>query len=261
MSSCTALTYSTKFGMLILSAILFGHSVQIIRLRQSTQHVTELLNSMADNYAGNYPREHIIRDAQHVISSRWLGMHVVPVGLWVILAFLQTWTWFRKRYLRVHRFLGVTYLLLSVWMMIGVALMFLTGEELYGEREFHLDVREPRKIFTFSAASVVFGVWWVYGMWRVYQTATWNTIHLHKYWVLQFLATGFGPGTMRLLTAAYMMKYYPPLGDVVLSEEVNNAIFGYSLWLGFALNLVLVHVFIATGVVNVTSSRRESKML
>ena len=93
---------------------------------------------------------------------------------------------------------------------------------------------------------------------RLYQAAKMKSIHLHKYWVLHFLAAGFGTATMRILASLYMSVYYPDSVDVPMTPETQDAMWGYAMWLGFIVNIVVVNSLVATGLVDVSGPAKAT---
>lgn len=229
--------YLPRLGMLLCSLILLHNTYNVLKARLA-------IDSMGQEFP-------------HVSSSKWLGMHVWPVLPWLILAFLQVSTWLRKKFIMLHRWGGRALLSISICMTIGYLMMFVDGDTVAGDEECYIDWRRPEKFFTFRTACISFTFWWVYCMAQAYLKASKATIHLHRYYAYQFLATGFGVGTARYFIALFIAFTYSSFGDAEMPKATQDLILGYCVWAGFVFNVLLVELYARTGSLGPSMAKRQ----
>lgn len=230
--------YLPRLGMLLCTLMLLHNTYDVLNARLAPDSMEQ--------------------DFHRVTSSKWLGMHVWPVLPWLMLALLQVSTWFRKKFIRLHRWGGRALLAISFYMTVGYVMMFVAGETLAGDKEFCIDWRRPEKFFTFRAACITFTFWWAYCMVQAYRKASKGTIYLHRYYAYQFLATGFGVGVARYFIAFFIAFNYLIPGDVEMPKTTQDLIMGYCVWAGFAFNVLLVELYARTGYLGPLETRRKT---
>ncbi|KAI0557248.1 hypothetical protein FGB62_326g03 [Gracilaria domingensis] len=230
--------------MVVCSILLVLNTVDVLSLRNLTLPIEQIVRQRLQDDPIKYSVELATFDVERVKLSNWLGLHVWPVPLWLLLAFLQTTSVVRRKYLNFHRWAGRFFLLLSLYMTFGYTMMFVTGEKILGEEEFYIDVNQPRKFFTFRAATVLYTVWWFVSGIKAYLYAKRKQIMLHKYWAWQFLATGFAVGTMRVFMAIVIVGWYLKGGENVYGRNEQDWLAGYSSWLGFLVSAMSAHVVV-----------------
>eukprot|EP00567_Pseudictyota_dubia_P017679 CAMPEP_0197462824 /NCGR_PEP_ID=MMETSP1175-20131217/60101_1 /TAXON_ID=1003142 /ORGANISM="Triceratium dubium, Strain CCMP147" /LENGTH=258 /DNA_ID=CAMNT_0042998427 /DNA_START=17 /DNA_END=796 /DNA_ORIENTATION=+ len=244
----TSSAYSSKVYMGVASLLLLLNAKQIYDLRYAGDHVdvTQHATEMREAYQMNMPLQDFVDELKRLKESSYIDLHVVPVFVWPVLLFMQMTKAVRKRLPQwVHELLGTAFLITSAVMLLGVALMFFTGESMYGENDFQWDpLGQPAKFFTFTSASIVFGAWWLVCGVQLWRFASPTTRRLHAAWVRRFVATGLGTGTMRILYIGYCQTFHSMReGGTPLEEEENNMLTGYTMWAGFFLNIVVNELF------------------
>lgn len=231
-------------GSLIFTAILVHSSYHTLRLRwnPSREHMEKIVDEFLQVSHFKATRAQVAQEFHRVRSSRWLPLHVWFVPLWLALALTQNSAWLRRKSLSLHKIAGNLMLATSVLMVAVIWFMIVDGEEFMGHNDFLLDWRRPDKLFTVKSGSIVCSVYWLYCLNQLYQYARAKSTVRHRYWALQFLGTGLGVGTMRILSYGYLSIRFPKSAGVTFSKGYMDTVLGYSLWAGVILNLLVARL-------------------
>jgi len=216
---------------------------EVLRARLSAEDAETYLQKLSERQTENVSFEVLESNFKRVTTSRYLGMHVWPVPLWLLLAFLQTSYSIRKKNLLAHRWAGRLFLAISAYMTVSISLMLITGEELFGQRDVPFDWQRPDKFFTIRLASILQTIWWTYCIYNVYTTAKNKSIKRHRYWAVHFVASGFSVGIFRVVFAAYTAFYHGIGSEAALSKQTLQALVGYLGWGSIAGTTLVVEVW------------------
>jgi uncharacterized membrane protein YozB (DUF420 family) len=150
----------------------------------------------------------------------WLAYgHIVPGVVYLMLAPIQLWRGFRNRHLKWHRRIG------RVALVAG--LVAGTFGVVFGA---FLAFGGPIQ----SAASVVFGTWFVICLVTAYRAVRRRDIRTHRRWMIRAFAVGLAVGTIRIWVGIFE-------GFGLL--EVRDG-FGLAFWLGFGMHVVAAEVWL-----------------
>ncbi|KAI0557141.1 hypothetical protein FGB62_336g032 [Gracilaria domingensis] len=226
--------------------ILFAHAVHVISIRNSSETVQEIAEKRLHDESFPVSRAMAILDVKRVKLSKWLGVHVWPVPLWLFCAFFQTSSLIRRKYLNLHRWVGRLLLLVTVYMTAGYTMMFIAGEPILGDEEFYVDFRQPNKFFTFRSATVVFTLWWLFSGGMAFMYARRKVISKHRYWAWQLLSSGFSVAAMRVFFAIAVTLWLSGGGNRVMEKKDQDIMMGYSTWLAFVVTLSVTHFVVGS---------------
>jgi uncharacterized membrane protein len=146
-------------------------------------------------------------------------LHIVPGALVLIVAPLQFSARIRVRHLRFHRWSGRVLLLTVV--VTGVS-------------AFYFGLIEPFGGAVESAAIVVFGGLCLLAATRAYHAIRLRDVVRHREWMIRMFAMLIGVSVIRIVSLP--LAYAAPM-DL-------RAMFGLSLWLGWALSLAAAELWI-----------------
>jgi hypothetical protein len=175
-----------------------------------------------------------IRDASVKMNSQPVTMllHVVPGGVFLLLAPLQLSAWLRRRYAVVHRWLGYLLLLLAIPFA-------LTG--------LYIAVRDPFFAPIGELAAVIAGVLFIYAGGRAYLAIKAGDRISHRNWMLRFLSLAYAIAVIRAL--ALVVMAFVPIGPRALGPPM--------FWIGWTVSVLVAEWWIRR--TSPTSSVRSSR--
>jgi uncharacterized membrane protein len=156
-----------------------------------------------------------------VIAARpvFEAVHRVGGALYLVIGVSQFMPKLRARHLRLHRWLGRVFLLLTVLVAVGGAFMA---------------VRFPYSGLQEAVPVVLFAAILLYSGYRAYRHARLREIAKHREWAMRAFSVGLGVATIRVF---YVVMIYTT--DLPARECFNT-----SIWLGFMLTLLAAEVWI-----------------
>ena len=150
----------------------------------------------------------------------WLAyLHIAPGVLYLLLAPLQLARGFRRRHIRLHRRAG------RIAIVAGLIAGLAGG--LFG-------LLFPFEGALESAASVVFGTWFVAALIAAYRAIRANDIARHRRWMIRAFAIGVAVATIRLWIAAFE-------GSGLLTFRGS---FGVAFWLAFLMHALAAELWL-----------------
>ena len=150
----------------------------------------------------------------------WLAyLHVVPGVIYLSLAPIQLWRGFRNRHLAWHRRIGRVALvagLVSGVFAIAFGFFLSWGGTLQ------------------AAASVVFGVWFLFALVSAYRAIRRRDVTTHRRWMIRAFAVGLAVGTIRIWIGLF---------EAFGVFEIRQA-FGVAFWISFLLHAAAAELYL-----------------
>ncbi len=169
---------------------------------------------------GGAPAENnfVARYIEHPITT---AIHMITGIGFVVLAPLQFSARIRNRYRGFHRGLGRVLVIAAI--IAGIyGLVSVVTYPVYGG-------------VSSATAGWFFGPLYLFAVCRAFWAIRQKNIPLHREWMIRTFALGLGVGSQRI-----MIGLFQAFSDYSIFE-----IFGSSLWLGFAFNLLVAETWIA----------------
>jgi uncharacterized membrane protein len=145
--------------------------------------------------------------------------HRVGGGLYMLIGTTQVIPSFRRRYLKLHRWLGRLFLLLTM-----------TG----GLSGVVLGLTVPYSGLSERIAVLTFGALIVYTGYRAYIHARRREITKHREWVLRSFSIGLGVSTIRLVYMAF----------IYIAEMPARQALAIAFWIGWILSLMCAELWL-----------------
>lgn len=161
-------------------------------------------------------------DARFAENSRATLLHIVPGGVFLILAPLQFSSWLRRRHLRIHRWSGR--------LLIGFGLVFaLTG--------LYFGLLMPYGGFGEASAIAVFAVVFLLALSRGFVAIRKGQVALHREWMIRAFAIAVGVGSVRVVAGVL---------DIALTPAGlrPTSLFALSLWMGWTISLATAEYWV-----------------
>ena len=237
-----------RFWLTICTILFVLNTINVFYLRFTKTPLSEILHQSASTFSF-YDSAALLYIFSNARNVPLLAHHVWPVPLWLALMFSQLSTYIRRRYIRLHRISGRIAIVISIYMTTSVIWMLATSKDLNGPVGFSFDLKNPRKVFSFWSSCSVFIVYWMYCLYQMYSAIKMKNIQDHKYWALHFVATGFGPGSLRVMNLIYFifLRYWYP--EYQMDVEAHKTMMGYFTWAAFCGSVMFVDLLISTGVI------------
>ncbi|RLV49194.1 DUF2306 domain-containing protein [Nocardioides mangrovicus] len=160
--------------------------------------------------------------AKRYVAHPWFGyLHIVPGLVYLLGAPLQLSRRFRTRHYLLHRRLG------RVLVGCGV---------LSGLLALVMGVLYPWGHATESAATVVFGTWFVGCLLRALWAIRHDDVPIHRRWMIRAFAAATGIGTIRLWVGIFTAIVLATTDVETFPERVT---FGIAFWLGLSINVAV----------------------
>eukprot|EP00752_Nemacystus_decipiens_P002558 g2399.t1 len=115
-------------------------------------------------------------------------MHILPAGLWSVIAPLQLSTTFRARHRTAHRRLGRLFIFMSASIAVGLVPLVLSGA-----------TKEVRESTVFEGAPIAIMVYFLAGGLLAVRHARNKRFAEHRVWMLRHVAMGYSVHMQRLL--------------------------------------------------------------
>lgn len=154
------------------------------------------------------------------VANAWLAYaHILPGILYLLLAPIQLWRTFRNRHLAWHRRIGRVALVAGL--TSGVfALLFGARLAFGGTLQ--------------AAASVVFGLYFLFALVLAYRAVRRRDIRTHRRWMIRAFAIGVAVGTIRL-----WIGLFEGLGLLTFRDA-----FGVAFWLSFVMHAAAAELYL-----------------
>jgi hypothetical protein len=149
-------------------------------------------------------------------------LHVLPGGLFLVLAPLQFIPRIRDRHLQLHRWSGR--LLLSIGLVATLAGLY-------------FGLRMPYGGMAEAAAIAVFGGLFGFALVRAFVSIRTGRVASHREWMIRAFAIALGISTVRIVSAVLDFAFTP-------AGLPPPALFALSLWVGWASTLAAAELWI-----------------
>ena len=219
----------------ICALVLTGHSLDtLLNIRAADE---ESVQQVIDGVVLNHPAEISPSWAEHEVRrlrkfTSWFTLHTAPVLVWLILSFTQLLPTFRQANINRHKLLGYVMLGTSSLMLLGVLAMVVKGESIYGNS---FSLGNP---FCFTSWALFGSTCWLLCGIQGYRHGRLGARGRvkHKWYMYQFLATGYAAGTARLLIFAYLLGKYPKGGPGAMETPELNWLIDVAAWTSQVVN-------------------------
>lgn len=171
-----------------------------------------------ETYGGIAPEN--LFQSRYVDHPLITAIHMLTGIAFVVLAPIQFNKKLRQKYRKAHRVLGRV-LLVSALIAGIYGLLAVVRFPAYGG-------------ISTVAAGWFFGPLFLYSLVRAFWHIRKREVAQHREWMIRAFALGLGVGTQRIF-----IGLFAALGGFRIDE-----VFGTSLWIGFALNLVIAEIWI-----------------
>ncbi|CAN5332017.1 hypothetical protein BH20BAC1_BH20BAC1_11260 [soil metagenome] len=146
-------------------------------------------------------------------------VHILPGIIFLILGALQFIKPFRNRYLKWHRLLGKIYIILGL--VVGITAIIMGLRIKFGG-------------YTESAAVIVFGFYFLYGLINAYRHIKNRRYNKHREWMIRAFSIGIAVATMRPIIGMFF----------AFTEIPFNQFFGIVFWIAFILHALVAELWI-----------------
>jgi hypothetical protein len=146
-------------------------------------------------------------------------IHIIPGGLFMLLAPLQFMPWIRNHKPRFHRFSG--YVLLICGLLIGFTAIIMS---------FKLVIGGANE----TAATLVFAVLFLFALSKAFYYILHRNVALHREWMIRMFAIGLAIATIRPIVGMFF----------AISALSPQEFFGIAFWLGFIIHFIAAELWI-----------------
>lgn len=146
-------------------------------------------------------------------------IHIIPGGLFMILAPLQFIPKIRSRYPLFHRLSGRIIFVLGL--IIGITALVMSFVMTIGG-------------LVETTATITFAIFFLFSLIKGYYHIRRHEVALHREWMIRMFAIGFAVATVRPIVGMFF----------ALSHLSPNQFFGIAFWTGFMLHLIAAETWI-----------------
>jgi len=143
--------------------------------------------------------------ARHLVLTL---IHILPGGLFLVLAPLQFVRRIREKHLQVHRWMGRV--LFGCGLVIGVSALIMS---------YRMNIGGPNE----TAATTLFAIVFLYCLVRAYRHIRRKEVARHREWMIRAYGVGLGVATTRPIVGAFFAT----------RRLTPHEFFGIAFWLGF----------------------------
>jgi hypothetical protein len=173
-------------------------------------------------------------DAHFTTKARMTIVHIVPALLFVLLVPLQFVQSLRRRYARLHRWIGRC--VMGLGLVVGVSALWLSAHPVGGVVE--------------GAATVLFGFLFLFSIGKVWLHIRNGRMKLHGEWATRMVAVALGVATTRPIMALFFATSR-------LTGLTPEQFFGPAMWLGFISTCLAGEAWIRYARVRTAPNRGE----
>jgi len=144
--------------------------------------------------------------------------HILPAALWSLAIPFQFHNQFRARYPKLHRLSGYTFMISSILMIIGIAIIISRG--LLFENFFR-DIANPHS----SSEPKIWGLslWFFITVAVAFQKARKRQFKAHRTWMIRHVASGLWIAVQRVLLGTLGQVGYRPADRAAQRDIFGNA--------------------------------------
>ena len=152
-------------------------------------------------------------------------IHILPGLLFLLLAPFQFSASFRSRHLKVHRIIGRVFLICGLIVGTTALVMSFAMPAIGGVNQ--------------AAATVLFGVLFLFALGKAYLHIRRREIALHREWMIRGFAIGLAVTTIRPIVGIFF-------ATARISGLTPHEFFGTAFWIGFTTHLIVAESWIRT---------------
>jgi hypothetical protein len=140
-------------------------------------------------------------------------IHILPGGLFLVLAPLQFVRGIREKHLQVHRWIGRA--LFGCGLVIGFSALIMS---------YRMNIGGPNE----TAATTLFAIVFLYCLVRAYRHIRRKEVARHREWMIRAYGVGLGVATTRPIVGAFFAT----------RRVTPHEFFGIAFWLGFTITFL-----------------------
>src|ERR1700722_5343954 len=154
--------------------------------------------------------------ARHLVLTL---IHLLPGGLFLVLAAWQFMPSIRQRHLQLHRWIGRV--LVVCGLIIGVTALVMS---------YTMNIGGPNE----TAATTLFAIVFLYCLIRAYRHIRRKEVARHREWMIRAFGAGLGVATTRPIVGMFFaFRRAPP-----------HEFFGIAFWLGFTITFLAAEAWV-----------------
>ncbi len=146
-------------------------------------------------------------------------IHILPGGLFLVLAPLQFMPSIRQRHLQLHRWIGRV--LVVCGLIIGVTALVMS---------YTMNIGGPNE----TAATTLFAIVFLYCLIRAYRHIRRKEVARHREWMIRAFGAGLGVATTRPIVGMFF----------AFRRLTPHEFFGIAFWLGFTITFLAAEAWV-----------------
>src|SRR6202163_2415160 len=154
--------------------------------------------------------------ARHVALTL---VHILPGGLFLVLAPLQFMPSLRQRHLQLHRWMGR--ILMVCGLIIGISALVMS---------YTMNIGGPNE----TAATTLFAIVFLYCLIKAYRHIRRKEVARHREWMIRAFGAGLGVPTTRPIVGMFF----------AFRRLTPHEFFGIAFWLGFTITFLAAEAWI-----------------
>ena len=154
--------------------------------------------------------------ARHVALTL---IHILPGGLFLVLAPLQFMPSLRQRHLQLHRWMGR--ILMVCGLIIGISALVMS---------YTMNIGGPNE----TAATTLFAIVFLYCLIKAYRHIRRKEVAIHREWMIRAFGAGLGVATTRPIVGMFF----------AFRRLTPHEFFGIAFWLGFTITFLAAEAWI-----------------
>jgi uncharacterized membrane protein len=154
--------------------------------------------------------------ARHVALTL---IHILPGGLFLVLAPLQFMPSLRQRHLQLHRWMGR--ILMVCGLIIGISALVMS---------YTMNIGGPNE----TAATTLFAIVFLYCLIKAYRHIRRKEVAIHREWMIRAFGAGLGVATTRPIVGMFF----------AFRRLTPHEFFGIAFWLGFTITFLAAEAWV-----------------
>jgi uncharacterized membrane protein len=146
-------------------------------------------------------------------------VHILPGGLFLVLAPLQFMPSIRQKHLQVHRWMGRV--LMICGLIVGISALVMS---------YTMNIGGPNE----TAATTLFAVVFLYCLIRAYRLIRRKEVARHREWMIRGFGAGLGVATTRPIVGMFF----------AFRRLAPHEFFGIAFWLGFTITFLAAEAWV-----------------
>jgi len=154
--------------------------------------------------------------ARHVALTL---VHILPGGLFLVLAPLQFMPNSRQKYLQLHRWMGR--ILMVCGLIVGISALVMS---------YRMNIGGPNE----TAATTLFAIVFLYCLIKAYRQIRRKEVARHREWMIRAFGVGLGVATTRPIVGMFF----------AFRRLTPHEFFGIAFWLGFTITFLAAEAWV-----------------